>query len=407
MALIKCTECGKSFSDKAACCPECGCPTDVVMKESKSPQAIARQQQTSEQASATMLAEVEKAKSRGRSADRLFDSRNRDIQRKASQSIDLFGGHATSRVVEIRSDARRACDDLYTSYQTLVASLDAVCRPLLASNPSGQAIKAVSDAISYFNSESEIESNFTASFNGQDLGDVANSKYVPSISNKMIQRFWEEQYSATPYAKDAANRRRKEAEEARARREAERKRMEEAKKEEEKRKAEEKEKAHLHWKQVTADVRQKENEHTRRVREEAKAQLQSVQKQVEEKIAALKKEKQDCENRLSGLGVFRSGEKKSLQQQIRRLDFFLEKLSDPGVLANEQRKINLIADDAIQAYSNDVAEYLSDRFPYSKSSKSPKRVDSDHNEFSEDASAARKAIPAAPDAKAPFAQHRK
>ena len=60
MALIKCTECGKSFSDKAACCPECGCPTDVVLKESKSPQAIAKQQQTSEQASATMLAEVEK-----------------------------------------------------------------------------------------------------------------------------------------------------------------------------------------------------------------------------------------------------------------------------------------------------------------------------------------------------------
>lgn len=176
MALIKCTECGKSFSDKAACCPECGCPTDVVLKESKSPQAIAKQQQTSEQASATMLAEVEKAKSRGRSADRLFDSRNRDIQRKASQTIDLFGGHATSRVVEIRSDARRACDDLYTSYQTLVASLDAVCRPLLACSPSGQAIKAVSDAIRYFNSESEIESNFTASFNGESLGDVANSK---------------------------------------------------------------------------------------------------------------------------------------------------------------------------------------------------------------------------------------
>ena len=239
MALIKCTECGKSFSDKAACCPECGCPTEEVLKASKSPQAIAKQQQSSEQASATMLAEVEKAKSKGRSADREFDRRNRDIQRKASQSIDLFGGHATSRVVEIRSDARRACDDLYTAYQTLIPSLDAVCRPLLASNPSGLAIKAVADAIRYFNSESEIESNFTASFNGQELGDAANSKYIPSISNKMIQRFWEEQYSATPYAKDAENRRRKEAEEARVRREAERKRQEEARKAEEKRMAEE------------------------------------------------------------------------------------------------------------------------------------------------------------------------
>ena len=31
MALIKCTECGKEFSDKAPACPNCGCPTDVIV----------------------------------------------------------------------------------------------------------------------------------------------------------------------------------------------------------------------------------------------------------------------------------------------------------------------------------------------------------------------------------------
>lgn len=35
MALIKCTECGKKFSDKATACPKCGCPTDFVLKEIK------------------------------------------------------------------------------------------------------------------------------------------------------------------------------------------------------------------------------------------------------------------------------------------------------------------------------------------------------------------------------------
>lgn len=29
MALIKCTECGKEYSDKAKNCPNCGCPTDA------------------------------------------------------------------------------------------------------------------------------------------------------------------------------------------------------------------------------------------------------------------------------------------------------------------------------------------------------------------------------------------
>lgn len=35
MALIECTECGKSFSDKAAACPVCGCPTvEITNQES-------------------------------------------------------------------------------------------------------------------------------------------------------------------------------------------------------------------------------------------------------------------------------------------------------------------------------------------------------------------------------------
>ena len=31
MALIKCPECGKEISDKAASCPNCGCPANVWM----------------------------------------------------------------------------------------------------------------------------------------------------------------------------------------------------------------------------------------------------------------------------------------------------------------------------------------------------------------------------------------
>ena len=33
MALIKCTECGKEFSDKASCCPNCACPTEIILSE--------------------------------------------------------------------------------------------------------------------------------------------------------------------------------------------------------------------------------------------------------------------------------------------------------------------------------------------------------------------------------------
>lgn len=33
MSLIKCPECGKDMSDKAAACPSCGCPIDTVIAE--------------------------------------------------------------------------------------------------------------------------------------------------------------------------------------------------------------------------------------------------------------------------------------------------------------------------------------------------------------------------------------
>ena len=33
MALIICSECGKEFSDKAAACPNCGCPTEEVIQQ--------------------------------------------------------------------------------------------------------------------------------------------------------------------------------------------------------------------------------------------------------------------------------------------------------------------------------------------------------------------------------------
>ena len=33
MAMIKCTECGHTVSDKANACPECGCPVSEILKE--------------------------------------------------------------------------------------------------------------------------------------------------------------------------------------------------------------------------------------------------------------------------------------------------------------------------------------------------------------------------------------
>lgn len=47
MALIKCTECGKEFSDKADACPNCGCPTEKMARPEQAV-AIEKEQQSSE-----------------------------------------------------------------------------------------------------------------------------------------------------------------------------------------------------------------------------------------------------------------------------------------------------------------------------------------------------------------------
>ena len=145
-----------------------------------------------------MKSTVEYARNRAKEAESDFDRANSEIQRKASRTIDLFGGSAASSVVDIAHDARIACDNLFATYQSLIITVDEECRPLLAQNPDVTAVCEVKDLIRWLNEESEIENNFTASFNGRDLGDVASRRYIPSIESKMIERYWEDKYMTFP-----------------------------------------------------------------------------------------------------------------------------------------------------------------------------------------------------------------
>ncbi len=371
MALIVCTECGKKFSDKAGCCPECGCPTDEVLKNTNTEEIIAKRLQTSEQASKSILEEVEKARTEARSAESLFDRRNSEIQRKANRNIDLFGGNATSRVVEIRSDARRACDDLYTTYQSLVGTIDSLCRPLLQSEPSGEAIKAVCDLISFLNEESEIESNFTASFNGSSLGNVANSKYVPSIENKMIQKFWQTQYSSSPKAIEYENQRRKRAEEERKRREAERKKADAEKKRIEQQQIELGEQYKKHMDEVISECKKKEATYKNSLYGEYSRRKKLLSDQISTYIDELNLQKEKLEAEFSKLGFLNIKEKKEKKQSIELIEMKIRRLSDSNVASSEDEKLEKSMEEALEHYKKQMELYLSKRFPNKDKNKKP------------------------------------
>ncbi len=352
MALIVCTECGKKFSDKAVCCPKCGCPTEIVSTANKTLDAIAEKCQTSKKAAASILEEVKKTKIEADRAEKLFDSRERAIQLKVSRNIDLFGGDATIRVVEIRADARRACSDLYTTYQSLVATLDGICRPMLAHEPGGEAIKAVADLMRYLNDESEIEDNCSVSFNGTSLGSVANSKYMPSVSSKMIQKFWESQYSSSPEGINTEIKRQKAAERNRQRCEIE-----------QRKKKERETAAKKHMNKVVTECQTKVASYRDALNVELSRKLKQTIEQLEVHREQLTTEKTSLERELSNLGTLRIRERRDKKEIIRELNIRLAKLSDKEFLDAEEARLRQRAENAIKEYSGVIEQYLDMRFP--------------------------------------------
>lgn len=150
-----------------------------------------------------MLESVRRAKKQAKVAESNYDFAAEMIGIKAESDIDLFGNRAVSQVSDIAASSRKACDDLYASYQSLVVILDEECRPLLSQNPDSYAIKEVAEMIKWLNSESEIGANFSGSLNGRSLGDLVGVKYFPSLENKKIEKYWESQFEACPDKKEA------------------------------------------------------------------------------------------------------------------------------------------------------------------------------------------------------------
>ena len=197
MALIICPECGKQFSDKAAACPNCGCPTSEIVK-------IVAPKGNSADAEKQMLALVEQTLEKARKAGAEYELATDEVQRMTgTTTIDLFSNSARSDTSHIVEAAVDACDGLFTAYQTLIPALDGGCRSLLQQNPGAKAIKAVAGTMAWLNEESKIENNYAVNFNGTDLGNVVKSKYLPSPLNLSIQGFWESEYHKIPDKRDA------------------------------------------------------------------------------------------------------------------------------------------------------------------------------------------------------------
>ena len=194
MALIKCSECGKEFSDKAASCPNCGCPVSEVIKGNTTPE---EQKKAAEQ----IFAAVERTLDRARKAGARFELES-VFTKELAEGLDCNPNwkHGKENIRLIVSDAVKTCDALYSTYQGLIPKLDTECRPLLQKNPGSVAIRFVLGTIQWLNDESEIENNYAAHYEDINLGTLVRAKYLPSEANKMIQGIWQAEYLKSPDA---------------------------------------------------------------------------------------------------------------------------------------------------------------------------------------------------------------
>lgn len=162
-----------------------------------------------------ILQAIERTREQAKEAENDFDIAEQHIQMMAENSINLFGGNTVSRVADIVAESKKACDNLYAAYQSLIISVDRMCRPFIEENPEPSAIKKVGELIEWLNNESEIENNFTASLNGSSLGGVASGRYIPSIECKMLENYWKDTYLNIPGIREAEEIKKRETDEKR------------------------------------------------------------------------------------------------------------------------------------------------------------------------------------------------
>ena len=350
-----------------------------------------------------VLAAVERAKREVRSAESIFESDSRRVQNMARYTtIDI---HNMSKAVEILAAVKRTTDDLYTSYEIIIRSLDRECRPYLDLGISGDAIKKVAELMKTINRESSsLSSNATGTFNGLSMGDLRTEYYTASLEARTIEKFWSSQYSKTPEAEEERKRKEAELVERRKRQAEQAKREEERKKkeaEEKKRKAElqaAEEKriesanavAKAHMDNCEAECYKKIEDYKKSLQtfishqqEKYKDEIDSKIKEIEKKIEELREQ----ESRVSGF--FKRSNKKEIAEEIRRMEARIVRFKDPTIISNEIDALNEQATVAVNKYEETIILYLSERFSdYKSKKKSNKKL-----MFLENADMAKRSIP--------------
>lgn len=285
-----------------------------------------------------------------------------EVQRLAHNTINLSSGNATSRVAEIARKSKTASDEFYASCQALVFMIDHSCRGIVNENIDTRCIREVLDTIKLLNSESEIQANFSGTFDNYNLGDLVSVTYTPSIESKIIQQFWESLYNSRPDVvefnkvlekekKIAAKNKRKKDEEHRLKKEEEQNRN--AKMEE-------------HYNKICEECKDLVRTYDASIDNTVKEQISLYKKELISKLTAEKEEKINVRD---GLSFFKMSEKKRLTGEIEEIGNQIRNINTTNYSDDKIKSIKSESREKKNLYKSEIEVYIENRFPFFKRQK--------------------------------------
>ncbi len=344
-----------------------------------------------------MLMAVRRAKDEVKLAERVFANAARTIETVANYTtIDIYN---MSKAVEITAKLKKATDELYASYETILRTLDLECRPLLDQGAQASAIKEVAEMMKYINEESSgLRSNITASLNGLPMGDIRTEHYMASIEARIIEKFWSQKYSIMPEAVEE-RKRRAALEGERRKRLAEQARREAA---EEKKIKEANAAAKVHMDNCVKKYMGRVDDFQKALKESIERKRVGYQREIDDKVSELQAFVSEQEKRLAELGFFKMSEKKEAREEIKRLKARILKYQNPTIISSEIEAMEKKMDEAVEKYRSQVEDYLSRRFPDYSSDENNKQKSKNKLLFVENETVAKTPCPAIPEVRKVF-----
>lgn len=333
-----------------------------------------------------IIFKVREAKEKLTRLERRFDDLVNNTQEATSRKFDVS---EIGKAVSIARNAAEETRKIVKEREVVVHMLDISCRELLPENPSIESIEAVYLIIKEYNAF-EIDFAISISVGREDAGS-GSRELDASLTAKMIESFWESKLINHPDYADYLVRKENakiahvhDKASALTRLEAEKKNLLLIRRKAQKR-------INDIWRAKVDEIDQRrearirakvDSERASRLKKMEEDRARSMEQAETTKRDSLQK-KQEAENKLSTLGIFRLGDKKVARQTIESMQAAIEQADKDMATAEEKyAKQKQTFDADMETFAEKVKKQVEQSNPYPPKPASPDSLRGEDNTLS-------------------------